>query len=283
MKKSQGVRIGVRSAVMAAVLVLLMAGSSLAYAAPPPAPTGATCSATYVVRWGDNLTHIAAWHGTTVGALATLNGIANPNRIYAGQALCVRTAPSTPQGTTYTVRWGDTLTSIAWRFGVRLWDLAAANGLSNPNWIYAGQVLWVPTGGQPGTIDRVKIYLIAVGDNGQSGQKIGCDDSVVPVEVAVAPTRAPLRASLDKLLSIEDQHYGESGLYNALYQSNLWITEATILNRHATVRLAGTEMVGGTCDVPRVSAQLQATALQFSTVDSVSIYVNGTLLEDVLD
>jgi len=36
-------------------------------------------------------------------------------------------------------------------------------------------------------------------------------------------------------------------------------------------------------DVARVSAQLQATALQFSTVDSVSIYVNGALLEDVLN
>jgi LysM repeat protein len=218
-----------------------------------------------------------------VGALATLNGIANPNRIYAGQALCVRTAPSTPQGTTYTVRWGDTLSSIAWRFGVRLWDLAAANGLSNPNWIYAGQVLWIPTDDQPGTIDQVKIYLIAIGDNGQSGTKIGCDDSVVPVEIAIAPTQAPLRASLDRLLSIEDQYYGESGLYNALYQSDLWVTQATILNRHATVHLAGSEMVGGTCDVPRVSAQLQATALQFSTVDSVSIYVNGALLEDVLN
>jgi LysM repeat protein len=218
-----------------------------------------------------------------VAELATLNGIANPNRIYAGQSLCVQAVPSQRQGTYYTVRWGDTLSSIAWQFGVGYWDLVAANNLSNPNWIYAGQVLWIPDVGQPVLFDRAKIYLIALGDNGQSGTRIGCDDSVVPVEVAISPTNAPLRASLDKLLSIKDQYYGQSGLYNALYQSNLWVTEARIVSRHATVHLAGSELVSGTCDVPRVAAQLQATALQFSTVDSVSIYVNGTLLEDALN
>jgi LysM repeat protein len=235
------------------------------------------------VRWGDNLTRIAAWHGTTVERLATLNGIVNPNRIFAGQSLCVQSAPSQPEGTYYTVRWGDTLSSIAWRFGVGYWDLVAANNLSNPNWIYTGQVLWIPGAGRPVLFDQAKIYLIALGDNGQSGTRIGCDDSVVPVEVSIPPSNAPLRASLDKLLSIKDQYYGQSGLYNALYQSNLWVTEARIVSRQATVHLAGSELVSGTCDVPRVAAQLQAMALQFSTVDSVSIYINGTLLEDVLD
>lgn len=43
----------------------------------------------------------------------------------------------------YTVRWGDTLSSIAWRFGDNLWNLAARNGIANINYIWAGQVLHV--------------------------------------------------------------------------------------------------------------------------------------------
>ena len=34
-------------------------------------------------------------------------------------------------------------------------------------------------------IDRVNIYLVAVGDNGVSGKLIGCGDSLVPVEVRI--------------------------------------------------------------------------------------------------
>jgi hypothetical protein len=47
----------------------------------------------------------------------------------------------------YTVNWGDTLFSIGRRFGVYPYYIAQVNGLHNPNWIYAGQVLWIPSGG----------------------------------------------------------------------------------------------------------------------------------------
>jgi len=44
----------------------------------------------------------------------------------------------------YQVRWGDTLSSIARWTGVSTWAIAQANGLANPNCIYAGQWLWIP-------------------------------------------------------------------------------------------------------------------------------------------
>lgn len=48
------------------------------------------------------------------------------------------------RGNCYRVRYGDTLFSIGRRFGVHPWEIARANGLRNPNWIYAGQWLFIP-------------------------------------------------------------------------------------------------------------------------------------------
>jgi LysM repeat protein len=44
----------------------------------------------------------------------------------------------------YVVRQGDTLSSIASRYGVSSWTLARANGIWNPNYIYVGQTLVIP-------------------------------------------------------------------------------------------------------------------------------------------
>ena len=45
----------------------------------------------------------------------------------------------------YTVRWGDSLSSIGRAAGVSPWSIAQANGLWNPDYIRAGQQLWIPT------------------------------------------------------------------------------------------------------------------------------------------
>jgi len=44
----------------------------------------------------------------------------------------------------YRVAWGDTLYSIAWRYGTTWYALAQANNIWNPNYIYAGMVLRIP-------------------------------------------------------------------------------------------------------------------------------------------
>jgi hypothetical protein len=125
--------------------------------------------------------------------------------------------------------------------------------------------------------------LIALEDNGVSGPAVGCGDSVVSVERSIAPTQAPLRAALNELLAIREQYYGLSGLYNALYQADLTVDNVTIdSNGLATIHLSGTLMLGGVCDGPRVQAQLEYTALQFSTVRSVQIFVNDVPLADLL-
>jgi hypothetical protein len=128
----------------------------------------------------------------------------------------------------------------------------------------------------------VQIFLIAVGDNGQTGSMVGCGDSAVPVQVQTPPTSQVLQAALTALLSIKDQFYGQSGLYNALYQSDLHVDTITINAGKASVYLVGTLLLGGECDNPRVQAQLEQTILQFPTVTQADIFINGKPLADVL-
>ena len=56
----------------------------------------------------------------------------------------------------------------------------------------------------------------------------------------------------------------------------------TIEQGKAIIHLAGTIVLGGTCDAPRVKAQIEQTALQFSTVSDVAVFVNDVPLEEVL-
>ena len=119
-----------------------------------PAPP-AVAAATHVVQPGETLSLIAARYGLTTQALASANGIVNPNRIYSGQQLVIpgrgttASPPSSPpaSSTTYTVRRGDTLSAIALRYGVSMWTLAWLNNIGNPSRIYVGQVLRIPGGG----------------------------------------------------------------------------------------------------------------------------------------
>lgn len=128
----------------------------------------------------------------------------------------------------------------------------------------------------------VKIFLILLEDNGQSGTLVGCGDSATPVTLTIPRTQGVLRAALEKLISTKQQFYGESGFYNALYQSDLQLKSVTIDQGKAIIHLTGTVVLGGVCDAPRVEAQIKQTALQFSTVNDVTVFVNDTPLEEVL-
>ncbi|MEZ4236165.1 MAG: LysM peptidoglycan-binding domain-containing protein [Myxococcota bacterium] len=145
-------------------------------------PQGAAASATplldqaaappqrYVVQRGDTLSHIAAAYGTTVAAIASANGIADPNRIRIGQTLTIGggssgagatsgsgatsgastggAATSAPapsdEGAQWVVRRGDTLWALARRMGTTVDALVAANGITDPDRIRVGQVLKMP-------------------------------------------------------------------------------------------------------------------------------------------
>ena len=125
--------------VLTAVLVasLAVTGSASAY----------SCGTSYTVQNGDTLGIIAKTCGTNISALK----LANPGLgryIYAGQVLVLPGAfwDNGNGYATYVVSRGDTLKSLAIRFGTSMDVLGSLNGLTNYNLIYEGQRLTVPSG-----------------------------------------------------------------------------------------------------------------------------------------
>ena len=132
-------------------------------------------------------------------------------------------------------------------------------------------------------ITKANIYLIAIEDKGTTGKKLDTGDSVVPVEVDLKKQNEnTLEEVLNELLSIKEQYYGESGLYNALYQSNLTVESAEIKDGVAEIHLSGNFTLGGVMDNPRVKAQIEETAKQFDEVKSVKIYLGDKTIDDAL-
>lgn len=117
-------------------------------------PTGGN-GGDYTVRSGDTLSGIAASHGISLSALEAANGqIVNFNSIFPGESIHMPGSQSSaPASSNYSVRAGDTLTSIAASHNVSLSALEGANPqISNPNVINIGETVHIPggsTGSQP--------------------------------------------------------------------------------------------------------------------------------------
>ncbi len=122
---------------------------------------------------------------------------------------------------------------------------------------------------------QTQIYLVAL----ETGGSVGCGDSTIPFTVSIEPTVAPLTAALNQLFTIGEQPYG---YYNALANRDLSVRGIDIDDGNATIDLVGDFGIAGVCDAPRIEAQIRQTALQYFTIDSVIVLVNGQPLEDYL-
>jgi LysM repeat protein len=130
-----------------------------------PTATAAPLEPVYhVVQWGENLTRIAIRYGVTVQALAVANGIWNPDCVWAGLKLWIP-MPGAVASQTYTVQTGDTLYSLARRFGVTVWAIAQTNGIWDVSYVQRGQVLLIPTSAPvPAPGPWARLYVVQMGD-----------------------------------------------------------------------------------------------------------------------
>ena len=177
---------------------------------------GAAAASIPVPR-GSTLDQLSALYGVSVQALVSANGISDPNLIFAGSDLLL---PSTsesagsdqptsnaPTQTGVIVLWGQTLWSLASRWGTTVGQLASANGISNPNYIRAGQLLTIPTGSQTsspsGTSPAVNVSTSS--DTYEpSGQGESSTSPSEPVSTQSGPTASvvsePISGTLPALL-----------------------------------------------------------------------------------
>ena len=154
--KSNNIRVGQR-------LVIYRGGggpstssssSSTAAAAPSSSSSStqsSTPTGTYTVKSGDTLSGIATRHGVTVNQLKQWNGLTS-NNIRVGQKLKLNSsssasaasASSSGDYSTYTVKSGDSLYSIAKNYsGVSAQDIMNFNGMSSSN-IKPGMKIKIP-------------------------------------------------------------------------------------------------------------------------------------------
>ena len=160
---------------------------------PNPEPLVVQTTNNYIVKPGDCLSKIGSQLGVNWRDIANANGITSPYVIYVGQNLIIPGAAtgSTPapqpsnNGTTYTVKSGDTLSGIAAKFGTTYQKIAAENGIANPNIIHPGQVLKI-NGGSQVTNNTGREYIVKSGDTlsgiaamfGTNYQKIARDNGI---------------------------------------------------------------------------------------------------------
>lgn len=126
-------------------------------------------------------------------------------------------------------------------------------------------------------VTSVGIALLDTAPSATStGKSRGCD-KVLLVPFPVATTSAPLTAALNTLFSLSTTSV--SGLFNFLDRTNetLQFDRAEVVDDTARIYLTGSlSGLAGVCDDPRAQAQIEETALQFSSVQSVELYLNGT-------
>lgn len=119
---------------------LIYPGQVLIISGKYESSSGNAGSSTYMVRSGDCLSAIGSRLGVSWQYIASVNSIRSPYIIYPGQVLSIPGSGSSSEQC-YTVRYGDTLSSIASRYGTTYTHLAQINGIGNPDLIYPGQVL----------------------------------------------------------------------------------------------------------------------------------------------
>ena len=131
--------------------------------------SGGSGTTTYTVQKGDSLWSIANQFGVTVDALRQANNLSS-DTLQIGQILKIPTTSSGSSGsgtTTYIVQSGDSLWSIANRYGITVDALKAANNLTS-NTLSIGQKLLIPNSGNNennGSANDNLTYTVQRGDS----------------------------------------------------------------------------------------------------------------------
>ncbi len=211
--------------------VLSLGGTAAPVAAPAPsaAAPAPAAAGSYTIKRGDTVSAIAARSGMSTQSLLSANGLTWRSIIYPGQLLKIpaATTPAAPAQSaamappvlppaapaaapaappevqltsiTYTIAAGDTVTSIAAKFGVTIASVLESNGLRLSSVIFAGRTLTivgpaksVPSvvGAQTGlSAEQVSVAKTII----SVGRSLGVSDQGIVIALAAAAQESTLR------------------------------------------------------------------------------------------
>ena len=128
---------------------------------------------------------------------------------------------STPGAYTVTVRTGDTLGAIAARHGTTVAQLATLNGIKNPDVIHVGQVLRLPSDGDPAPATGQAQLIPPVPDVGQSVETTpGGSTEAAPVERTYTIRKGDSLWSIARRLLGDGARCGEIAKINNITNAN---------------------------------------------------------------
>src|SRR5699024_1152803 len=119
------------------------------------------------------------------------------------------------------------------------------------------------------------------------GVTIGCSDTLVTVGTVPIEAQSPeehVAAAIEFLLDDSQYYHGDPAVTNSLTLSETLELSRVDLERDAVhVDLTGEPIVQSECEAYRIQAQLYGTVASTADVEEVSISVEGTELNDVLN
>lgn len=228
----------------------------------PAAPVAATTGGRYTIQKGDTISRIAAKFGVSTQSVLTANGLSWSSIIYPGQTIAIpgtvlaaenvssvtpvtpppaAAEPTTPVvsnpapvlNSSYRIKTGDTISSIARTFNVSIQSILDANGLSWSSIIYSGRTLTIPGVNVVQDGSTVTGLTAEMAANAaiiiQVGRELGVPDRGIVIALAAAMQESSLR-NID---------YGDRDSIGLFQQrpSTGWGTKDQILNASHAARL----------------------------------------------
>ena len=193
--------------------VLRLVGAAAPAPVAPVAAAPVAASGTYTVQKGDTVSAIAKRHGVSTQSVLAANGLGWSSIIRPGQVLAIAgaaaapaPAPATPPpaaapaapvgGGTYTVKAGDTISSIASRHGVSTNAMLSANKLGWSSIIYPGQTIAIPLNAAPAAVSIPGLSAEQVANARvivQVGRQLGVPDRGITIALGAAMTESGIR------------------------------------------------------------------------------------------
>lgn len=258
---------------------LIFPGQVLKLSKAKASPDAVGSASSYTVSSGDTVSAIATRFGVSIAALLKSNGLSTKSIIYPGQTVEVPAASkidATPVAsvttarrtvaTSYVVATGDTVSSIAARFGVSVQSVLSENGLDASSILYPGTALTIPTLSVyiPGT-GTVTLLDANMTTNARTiirvGRQLGVSDRGIVVALAAAMQESAL-SNID---------YGDLDSVGLFQQrpSQGWGTESQLLDTTYATRLffggptgPNSDETPGLLDIPGWSSMTITQAAQ---------------------